>query len=69
MLLSKNRATELPRFPVVTRHNAMHEFVEHGNGECGIAMMGAPDHTFGDQLVPCRTEGGHISAQLIGDIT
>ena len=47
----------------------MHEFVEHGNGECGVTMIGAPDHAFGDQLVPCRTKRGYITIQLIGNVS
>ena len=40
--------------PVVPRHRPFHELVEHGHGECRIAMIGAPHHAFVDERTPGR---------------
>ena len=55
--------------PVVTWHDAAHELVEQGNGEGRITVMGTPDHSLGDQLVPRWPQRGHFTPQLPSDVS
>ncbi len=63
------KTPRLPSLPVISRHDSVHEFIEHGNSERCISMMRTPDHAFCDQLVSCRTEGGNITPKLISYVT
>ena len=54
-----------PSFP---RHDAVHEFVKQRHGESGISMARAPDHSFGNQLVPHRTERRHFAIQYLSNV-
>ena len=44
-----SRATVLP--PLVSGHDAQHEFVEHRDGKGGILVAGTPNHPLDSQLV------------------
>ncbi len=45
---------QLKVLPVVTGHDAAHELIEQGHGEGGVAVIGTPNHAFGDELVARR---------------
>ena len=53
------------RFPVIAGHDAAHEFIKQRDRESGIAVAGAPDHAFGDQLVAGRPERGDLALVVL----
>ncbi|MFM2253874.1 MAG: hypothetical protein RJB68_2211, partial [Pseudomonadota bacterium] len=42
--------------PIGSRHDALHELVEHRHCEGGVPMVGAPHHTFCDERAACRSQ-------------
>lgn len=55
--------------PRVSRHDSMHEFIEEGYREGGVAVVWAPNHALGDQLIAGRPQLGHLAFQFLRDVT
>src|SRR5690606_13784203 len=54
--------------PFLTRHDALHETVEHRHGERGITVAGAPHHALGNEMVAGRAQAGHLASQQRGNV-
>jgi len=52
-----------PGPPVRFRHDPLHELIEERNGKGCVAVVGTPDHAFGDQAAPAWAKSAYLYIQ------
>lgn len=51
--------------PFIARHDPFHELVEQRHCECRVPVIGAPDHAFGNELIPRRSQASYLAIELL----